>query len=237
MNSIKSSDGQAYNILNHTTLDDSRLAATMSINDRSLHRAVGHQVEPRIKSASDSHHLVDEHRRMNRVKYDRWKYQVRRGYNLVNNLDEVLHPSMVGPQPEWTQLIPESKEEVPSLPSDTLSVVSDVSMVKSPIEKITPQIQSFQSPSPLIPKPQPQSQPQPEPAQYKKKESEIQSRVQVKDTESHHEVRSVVSRQSVTPVPSLNLSIAEVAPSPVSYQEPTQGPPGLPVPIVRTGGW
>jgi len=154
---------------------------TTSFSERSLQRVVGHKVESQIKSTADLHEHVDQTRKLNRVNYKRWDNQVKRGYNLVTNVEErsVPLPAVKSAPPAWTSLL-----------KDQLDVVASPSIADRHFHE--PQISE---------------------------KSEVRSDVGSKKN-----------------VPSLNLALAE-PPEQVSYHEPLQGPPGMPVPIVRTGGW
>eukprot|EP01034_Spumella_vulgaris_P021481 gene21481-27516_t len=104
--SVQYSDGNSYNILNHSVYDDQRLKATRVMEDRSLNRIKRRDIEEKMRETGIVAADKSEVKTLNRVKYTRWEKQMDRGYNMLNNSVLVDPPSPLPSRPPtmWHRL-------------------------------------------------------------------------------------------------------------------------------------
>ncbi len=102
------SDGNSYNILNHSVYDDQRLKATRVMEDRSLNRIKRLAVETRLRQQGVVQYETAEEKRMNRISYKRWEEQLDRGYDFINNTvtegEDRPTPLPTRPPSMWSRL-------------------------------------------------------------------------------------------------------------------------------------
>mmetsp|Transcript_19785 Transcript_19785/g.27201 ORF Transcript_19785/g.27201 Transcript_19785/m.27201 type:complete len:258 (+) Transcript_19785:660-1433(+) len=103
------SEGNSYNILNHSIYDDQKLKATRTVQDQALNRMKVLQVESRIKDEREMKAEEDDHKKLNKVSYKRWENQIDRGYNMVTNIPDSVSGAYTQPLPTrptsmWSRL-------------------------------------------------------------------------------------------------------------------------------------
>jgi hypothetical protein len=229
----------AYNIMTHEVLDDQRLEATMVMENRSLNRMKKLEKERIQKEEGELRNSVQEQLRLNKVSYKRWEKQLNRGYNFVNNETVSQPPAPLPERPAtmWARLSGsapingahnaahssfnqyESHAERSTPASKSRSAVLEAqangnaeNMVNTRVRNLSGSGTQFSTgnvPDVI--------------SSTAKAETSITSRTNDKSARAGK-------------VPSLDLSRTEFA-EPIKYSEPSQGPPGLAVSIVRTGGF
>jgi len=103
------SEGNSYNILNHSIYDDHKLKATRTVQDQALNRMKVLQVESRIKDERELKAEEAEKQKLNKVSFKRWENQIDRGYNMVTNIPDSISGAFTQPLPTrptsmWTRL-------------------------------------------------------------------------------------------------------------------------------------
>lgn len=83
--SIQYSDGNCYDIVNHTIHDSDKCSVTDAVADRSLHRIKRVEKEKKAREDGEVRSSHEEKRRLARVSYKRWEEQIDRGYDFLKN--------------------------------------------------------------------------------------------------------------------------------------------------------
>lgn len=225
--SLQVSEGSSYNLLNHSVFDEHRLKVTNTVSDRSLNRMNQRAVEARLVDESTREAELREELRMKRISFKRYQDQIDRGYNILDNSpSQEMRPFPERPVTMWMRLqststASKSAEQL----TDRLNTfrARDVSgRAKSGSGQL------LNSPSPLLSNPHSPSSIR-FPVHTGRSASDYVNPTSTR-RQAANELRSVSSA-----VPSLDLSRAE-APEKVKYVEPTDGPMGMPIAMVRTGG-
>ncbi len=104
--SVQYSDGNSYNILNHSVYDDQRLKATTVMEDRSLNRIKRREIETKMAELGEMKGISAEEKMLNRASFKRWEQQVDRGYNILSNsvVLDAPSPHPTRPPSMWTRL-------------------------------------------------------------------------------------------------------------------------------------
>eukprot|EP01039_Chlorochromonas_danica_P010491 gene10492-11621_t len=256
---MKFSDGNSYNILTHASNDEERLQVTMTMANRSLNRMNKLEKERRLVEEANQRSELDEQKRKNKISFKHWENQIDRGYNFITN--EVVTnppvPSPARPVTMWARLTAPSVES--SLTSTNVSSQQQqqrhgIAMEgnNSPAAGVGGNFNNNSLLSPHV------SSGRPEGIQWNGMSRDSNRRGN--NNSGEEVIKSVPSRASTSipkatsargnaattafslprtttakAVPALDLSTTEFA-EPVSYKEPLNAPPGLPIPIVRTGG-
>ncbi|RYH30974.1 hypothetical protein EON65_03705 [archaeon] len=235
--SLKYSDGNSYNLLTHDVYDQEKLNSTLTVTNRSLNRVKKLQKEAEQKANGELEAQAKEHLHMNRIKFQRWEQQVDRGFNFITN--QVVHetpaPLPCRPATMWARLtthcdnyndqfaatsISQSVDAAHNIskrgPFSGTRQVSDgpagTAVPSARVRNLSGSGAMYVSTS--LPAMNPDSARPPASSRKNMETSQVRS----------------------SKIPSLDLSKAEFS-EPVRYQEPGQGaPPGLAIPIVRTGG-
>eukprot|EP01031_Cornospumella_fuschlensis_P033409 gene33409-40416_t len=235
--SLKYSDGNSYNLLTHDVYDQEKLNSTLTVTNRSLNRVKKLQKEAEQKSKGEQEAQAKQQLHMNRIKFQRWEQQVDRGYNFITNqvVQEAPAPLPSRPATMWARLTTHSDnyQDPLSAANVTQSLDSGLNQSKKgpfagtrqvsdgPGGTVVPsaRVRNLSGSGPMyvstsLPAMNPDSARGPASTRKNMETSQIRS----------------------SKIPSLDLSKAEFA-EPVSYKEPSKGaPPGLAIPIVRTGG-
>ena len=97
---MKYSEGRSYDILNpKDVIDPTGLNQVLLKETMRANRNKKIQVESKQRLRGQSDYEKSENRRMERVKYDRVKYQIERGYNPINLSTDLKGPSRYGVAP------------------------------------------------------------------------------------------------------------------------------------------
>lgn len=215
--SLQNSEGGSYDIITAKVTNPEALNATLEIANRSLNRVMQQEIEYKVKEESDMRESINQSRATNRIKYGRMLHPDDRDFNPVTNTD-TLHRStdlVPPPPPKWTLLQPTTANNKPrDLSGGTFN--------DSQYHSYAPTNVTVR---PLTTKP-----------------DQLVGTGSVRNDMNRGRYPSVSTAaprmigDTARGVPQLNLAMATPH-TPVSYVEPKTGPPGLAVPVVRTGGW
>ena len=106
LHSLSHSEGQTYNILNHTVLNEERLNNGPMFNDiRALNRMKAKKMDDMLHIAGDLNALKAEEKSLKKITYRRWEREINRGYDMLNNCsfdaDRMHMPSAYRPSSSW----------------------------------------------------------------------------------------------------------------------------------------
>lgn len=233
--SLKYSDGNSYNVLTHDVYDEEKLNSTLTVTNRSLNRIKKLQKEAEQKARGEGEAKVKEELHMNRIKFQRWEQQVDRGYNFITNqvVHEVPAPLPSRPATMWARLTTHSENYHDDLAGHNVSQSVDTGLGKRGPFAGTQQLPGGQAGT-VVPSARVRNLSGSGPMYVSTSLPAMNpdSARAPASTRKNMETSQIRSSK----IPSLDLSKAEFAES-VSYQEPSKGaPPGLAIPIVRTGG-
>jgi hypothetical protein len=107
--SIKYSDGNSYNIMNHSVYDDKQFKATNTVASKSINKIKRIAIESKWKEEGEISGDVAEARRLNRVSYSRFSEQLNRGFDPIKSeqASEDYHPYLPAPHrppTHWARL-------------------------------------------------------------------------------------------------------------------------------------
>jgi hypothetical protein len=83
--SIQYSDGNCYDILNHTIHDDGKCSVSDAVADRSLHRIKRIEKEVEARGNGELRKSAEDKRRLAKVSYKRWEEGIDRGFDFIKN--------------------------------------------------------------------------------------------------------------------------------------------------------
>lgn len=250
--SAQYSEGNCYDIVNHSIHDDGKVTVSNTVADRSLHRMKRVQKEIAAREEGNVKQEKDEVKKLNRVSYKRWENTIDRGYDFLKNSvtpADAPHPLPPRPVSMWAKL--QTADNVTIALSDVSgsnlgSGRSSTAHAYSSNQR-DGSIESPYLPQRLVPlgttraatsvpasrAPVPVSVPAPVQTSALGNQSFRPNNSIGELSTARSTARGDASRPR--PVPSLDLTRAE-PPEKVSYVEPAFGAKGLSVPMVRTGG-
>jgi hypothetical protein len=103
---LRYSEGMSYNIINPQDItDDQGLKRVQLREQMRMNRIKKIKIEAAQRLAGESAYSRNEEMRMGRVKYDRFKYQLERGYNPINLTTELPVPLYgTAPPTMWSRV-------------------------------------------------------------------------------------------------------------------------------------
>lgn len=237
--SIQYAESSAYNIINHDVKDDFKLTIATTSDQRSINRKNRLTKELKMIEKGEEKKSNDDERHMKRISFKRWETEIDRGYNAIKN--EVVknppNPIPTRPATMWERLT-----------TDTLSNQNNVRdgqngkfVNQFPSRGVTAGVNSTTN-SGRVRNLAGTSSVNDEPSQTKNYgggektyAQSARSEILSQWTDRSGNASTVIKKPNSGSIPKLDLTKAETGES-VFYQEPPKGPPGLSVPIVRTGG-
>ena len=166
----------------------------------------------------------DEARKLAKISFKRWEEEIDRNYDPFLNSDMVLEPLPPRPASVWSRLHVDQSSPI-ARPRDlsgkppTAPVPSD-GVVNGTVT--------------YLPNPSPRNQISPMPSARSIASAQSESR-SVKSCTSTRSQGRASTALGTRNIPSLDLNKTEQGPN-VTYVEPKLGPPGMKIPMVRTGG-
>eukprot|EP01038_Epipyxis_sp_PR26KG_P013713 gene13713-18394_t len=241
--SLQVSEGNSYNIVNHTVYDEQRLRVTNTMEERSQNRLKGRKIEARLKDEGDEVFNRSELLKTNKISFKRWENDIDRGYdNIKNQLQKYPDPIPVRPVTMWTKL---------STSTESLHGIEN--------NRNRNNDNNYHNNNQIIPKNQLVSlsfndgydltSGRPRDLSGRLDNSQngnFNNRAQTTSglfsgnggllSERSPNIGKITANFSNRkPIPSLNLE-SNIPADKVTYVEPTTGPLGMPVPMIRTGG-
>jgi hypothetical protein len=260
--SIVYAEGQSYNVINHEPYDETKLTVSMTSLNRSLNRMNKTSKEMKIIEENEIKKEKQDSLHANRVSFKRWETELNRGYNPIKN--EVVTapylPVPSSPSTMWERL--SSLSPSASLSASSLVLGGNIqdqnnnrraatSMKNSRVIDQFPMNNSEASYGKQLP---PLSGAGGGVGTARDEEgrtsrvnttrdrgavvpptNRAQTAVGTEKINSRGNETGMKPMTSSSSVPKLDLSKTDYG-EPVAYKEPTAGPPGLAIPMVRTGG-
>lgn len=171
----------------------------------------------------------DESRKLAKISFKRWEEEIDRNYDPFLNSDMVLEPLPPRPASVWSRLHVDQTSPIarprdlsgkpPTAPAPAKALSSD-GVVNGSVT--------------YLPNPSPGNQISPMPSAR----SIASAQSDTRSVKSSHSARSqgrASTALGTRNIPSLDLNKTEQGPN-VTYVEPKLGPPGMKIPMVRTGG-
>jgi hypothetical protein len=103
----KFSDGNSYNILNHSVYDETQFKATNTVANKSLNKIKRIQVEKKWHDEGEVKGDIQSKRSINRISFERFKGEIDRGFDPIkNSLYEGAEPDPlpIRPPTNWARL-------------------------------------------------------------------------------------------------------------------------------------
>lgn len=250
------SEGNSYNILNNTIYDEEKLKATQTVHNLAMNRQVARSVEKKIKGEREERLELENNRKLNKVSYKRWENQIERGYDAVFNNLHSDNPNYHAPLPVrpvtmWAKLTSSSSTPLfttTPLQADSTkptgltqsSSLIDLRPVNSQARNLsgamranTAAVETRDRPSmPLLSNRDQHSYQESYSYGSKNNNNNSNSALTSSRSQTSQSFRTTAMKSSI---PSLDLKSTE-QPEKVTYKEPSTGPLGMAVPMVRTGG-
>jgi hypothetical protein len=252
--SIVYAEGNSYNMITHEPYDETKLTVSMTSLNRSLNRMNKTVKEMKIIEENEIKKEKQDSLHANRVSFKRWETELNRGYNPIKN--EVVTapylPVPSSPSTMWerlSSLSPSASLSASSLvlgnPQDANNRRAVTSMKNNRVVDQFPMNNSEASYGKQLP-------PLGAGAGTGREEEGRTSRVNTTRDKASPINRAQTAigagkaysrgneagmkpTTSSSSVPKLDLSKTDYG-EPVAYKEPIGGPPGLAIPMVRTGG-
>jgi hypothetical protein len=112
MRSIRFSEGNCYNIVNHSAVDEHRLEDFTATKERSVAKSAKFKsIEETLTNAGNRQSDLQLQRRMNRVSYNRWQPEVERGYHIIRNDLSVNTTGLKKPEKVWDKITVSSEQQ------------------------------------------------------------------------------------------------------------------------------
>ena len=105
--SIQFSDGNCYDILNHTIHDNNKCQTVDNVAERSLHRMKRVEKEKNATEIGEIQSTIADKRRLAKVSYKRWEEGIDRGYDFIKNTvngSDLPQPLPSRPATMWDRL-------------------------------------------------------------------------------------------------------------------------------------
>lgn len=242
--SAKFADGNSYNIISQSCDDEEKFKVSQTMANRSMNRMKKLEKEAVMKDEGELRARRREELHLKNVSYKHWEKQMDRGYDFITNQVVANPPSPSIPRPAtmWARLTtssvdysatnpataPSERHAKTALFGSSSSAAITNSMNQANNDDLLPgmatstRVRNLSGQGPRVK----ETSTAPPP---------ISQRLEPATTRPITNATSARHPPSSAKVPTLNLSNTEFA-EPVVYKEPAQGPPGLAIPIVRTGG-
>ena len=254
--SVQYSEGNCYDIVNHSIHDDGKVSVTNGVADRSLHRIKRVEKEKEAFERGSIKQEKDEEKRLARISYKRWENTIDRGFDfLKNSVTPADAPQPLPPRPTtmWARLQTQTVDSNSTMRTRDLSGAGatpttgrstaynynqhreDSLNSPSQAQRLTPLGQASRAVTSVpASRAVPALQQAPSAQFSARPQSQQPNAYSARNNASGNKI-GFENKSKGPAVPSLDLTRAE-APERVSYVEPAVGAKGLAIPMVRTGG-